>query len=180
MRDNRSGSVARLLREALRVPGIRHIRTRPYTPKTKGKAERFIQIGHLARAGDDIGQGVVTRLIQGQRTDNIDVAGEHGRAAEAQAIGPTGELDGTGLDIARASLDRHSRAYRLCRPRRRRAHRPDHPHRRPWNRRRRHRRPMHLLDHRQHRQPRWGYPCRLDHHLRIDHRDRPPPGRSWP
>jgi transposase InsO family protein len=23
--------------------GIRHIRTRPYTPKTNGKAERFIQ-----------------------------------------------------------------------------------------------------------------------------------------
>ena len=38
-----SGYVARLFRKALRMLGIRHIRTRPYTPKTNGKAERFIQ-----------------------------------------------------------------------------------------------------------------------------------------
>ena len=37
MTDNGSGYVAKLLR-TLR---IRHIRTRPYTPKTNGKAERF-------------------------------------------------------------------------------------------------------------------------------------------
>ena len=30
--------------------GLRHIRTRPYTPKTNGKAERFIQTA-LARMG---------------------------------------------------------------------------------------------------------------------------------
>ena len=29
--------------KALRMLGIRHIRTHPYTPKTNGKAERFIQ-----------------------------------------------------------------------------------------------------------------------------------------
>jgi transposase InsO family protein len=38
-----SGYVARLFRKALRRLGIRHIRTRPYAPKTNGKAERFIQ-----------------------------------------------------------------------------------------------------------------------------------------
>jgi transposase InsO family protein len=42
--DNGSGYVAKLFRKALRILGIRHIRTRPYTPKTKVKAERFIQI----------------------------------------------------------------------------------------------------------------------------------------
>ncbi|KFG69566.1 IS481 family transposase [Microvirga sp. BSC39] len=43
MTDNGSGYVTRLFRKALRMLGIRHIRTRPYTPKTNGKAERFIQ-----------------------------------------------------------------------------------------------------------------------------------------
>lgn len=43
MTDNGSGYVARLFRKALRVLRIRHTRTRPYTPKTNGKAERFIQ-----------------------------------------------------------------------------------------------------------------------------------------
>ena len=36
-----SGTVSRS--KALRMLGVRHIRTRPYTPKTNGKAERFIQ-----------------------------------------------------------------------------------------------------------------------------------------
>ncbi len=43
MSDNGSAYVSRLFAKALRLPGIRHIRTRPYTPKTNGKAERFIQ-----------------------------------------------------------------------------------------------------------------------------------------
>jgi transposase InsO family protein len=43
MTDNGSGYVARLFRKALRLLGIRHIRTRPYAPKTNGKAERSIQ-----------------------------------------------------------------------------------------------------------------------------------------
>jgi transposase InsO family protein len=43
MTDNGSGYVARLFRKVLRMLAIRHIRTRPYTPKTNGKAERFIQ-----------------------------------------------------------------------------------------------------------------------------------------
>lgn len=43
MTDNGSGYIARLFRKVLRMLAIRHIRTRPYTPKTNGKAERFIQ-----------------------------------------------------------------------------------------------------------------------------------------
>jgi transposase InsO family protein len=43
MTDNGSGYVARLFQKALRMLTIRHIRTQPYTPKTNGKAERFIQ-----------------------------------------------------------------------------------------------------------------------------------------
>jgi transposase InsO family protein len=41
--DNGSGYVARRFRKALRMLEIRQIRTRPYTPRTNGKAERFFQ-----------------------------------------------------------------------------------------------------------------------------------------
>jgi len=34
---------SKAFRDACRDLGIRHIRTRPYTPRTNGKAERFIQ-----------------------------------------------------------------------------------------------------------------------------------------
>jgi transposase InsO family protein len=43
MTDNGSGYVSRLFRKACRMLRLRHLRTRPYTPKTNGKAERFIQ-----------------------------------------------------------------------------------------------------------------------------------------
>ena len=43
MSDNGSGYVARAFRHACHVLGVRHLRTRPYTPRTNGKAERFIQ-----------------------------------------------------------------------------------------------------------------------------------------
>lgn len=43
MTDNGSAYRSRRFDKALRLLGIRHIFTRPYTPKTNGKAERFIQ-----------------------------------------------------------------------------------------------------------------------------------------
>lgn len=43
MTDNGSAYRSRRFGKALRWLGIRHIFTRPYTPKTNGKAERFIQ-----------------------------------------------------------------------------------------------------------------------------------------
>ncbi len=43
MTDNGSGYISKLFAKACRITGIRHIRTRPYTPHTNGKAERFIQ-----------------------------------------------------------------------------------------------------------------------------------------
>jgi transposase InsO family protein len=41
--DHDSGYVSRLFGKACRRLRLRHIRTRPYTPKINGKAERFIQ-----------------------------------------------------------------------------------------------------------------------------------------
>ena len=43
MTDNGSAYRSRRFAKALRLLAIRHIFTRPHTPKTNGKAERFIQ-----------------------------------------------------------------------------------------------------------------------------------------
>ena len=43
MSDNGSAYRSRDFRAAIDAAGLRHIRTRPYTPRTNGKAERFIQ-----------------------------------------------------------------------------------------------------------------------------------------
>jgi len=43
MTDNGSCYRSKAFRKACNDLGLRHIRTRPYTPKTNGKAERFIQ-----------------------------------------------------------------------------------------------------------------------------------------
>jgi transposase InsO family protein len=43
MTDNGSAYRSHAFRAALAAAGLRHIRTRPYTPRTNGKAERFIQ-----------------------------------------------------------------------------------------------------------------------------------------
>ena len=43
MTDNGSAYLSRRFAAALNQAGVRHLRTRPYTPRTNGKAERFIQ-----------------------------------------------------------------------------------------------------------------------------------------
>lgn len=43
MTDNGSGYVSKAFRRACAELSIGHIRTRPYTPKIHGKAERFVR-----------------------------------------------------------------------------------------------------------------------------------------
>ena len=43
MTDNGPCYISDAFRQACADLGLKHIRTRPYTPKTNGKAERFIQ-----------------------------------------------------------------------------------------------------------------------------------------
>jgi transposase InsO family protein len=43
MTDNGSGYLAHVFTAACQGAGLRHTRTRPYTPRTNGKAERLIQ-----------------------------------------------------------------------------------------------------------------------------------------
>ena len=45
MTDNGSAYRSKAFRAAVTAAGARHKRTRPYTPRTNGKAERFIQTG---------------------------------------------------------------------------------------------------------------------------------------
>src|SRR5260370_41062033 len=50
MTDNGSAYRSHDFRAACAQAGLRHIRARPYTPRTNGKAERFIQTSLRARA----------------------------------------------------------------------------------------------------------------------------------
>ncbi len=43
MTDNGSAYRSHDFRRAIGAAGLRHLRTRPYTPRTNGKAARFIQ-----------------------------------------------------------------------------------------------------------------------------------------
>ncbi|WP_322948000.1 integrase core domain-containing protein [Methylobacterium durans] len=43
MTDNGSAYRSRAFAAAIQADDLRHLRTRPYTPRTDGKAERFIQ-----------------------------------------------------------------------------------------------------------------------------------------
>jgi transposase InsO family protein len=43
MTDNGGCYMSRAFAQACRQLGVKHIRTKPYTPQTNGKAERFIQ-----------------------------------------------------------------------------------------------------------------------------------------
>jgi transposase InsO family protein len=49
MTDNGSCYRSFGFRRACEHLGLRHIRTKPYTPKTNGKVERFIQSGPMLR-----------------------------------------------------------------------------------------------------------------------------------
>ena len=46
MTDNGSAYRSHAFRARLCRAGVRHLRTKPYTPRTNGKAERFLQTGH--------------------------------------------------------------------------------------------------------------------------------------
>lgn len=67
--DNGTGYRSHHFRDACQSAGIKHHRTRPYTPRTNGKAERFIQsmlrewaYGRLYRSSDDRAQDLVRWL----------------------------------------------------------------------------------------------------------------------
>lgn len=67
--DNGTGYRSHSFRDACHSEGLRHHRTRPYTPKTNGKAERFIQsmlrewaYGRLYRSSTERAQDLVRWL----------------------------------------------------------------------------------------------------------------------
>ena len=66
MTDNGSAYRSKLFARALQAAGARHVRTRPYTPRTNGKAERFIQtsLREWAYAKPYVSSDERTRAIQ--------------------------------------------------------------------------------------------------------------------
>jgi transposase InsO family protein len=78
MTDNGSAYRSGLFRQALAEAGARHVRTRPYTPRTNGKAERFIQtsLREWAYARPYISSTERTQAI-GPWTDAYNLARPH-------------------------------------------------------------------------------------------------------
>lgn len=88
MTDNGSCYHSVAFRDACQQLGVRHIRTRPYTPKTNGKAERFIQsslrewayaqpYAHRLPNRSDAGSSVITGIgLSDPYTDYHSSAGE--------------------------------------------------------------------------------------------------------
>lgn len=66
MTDNGSAYRSHAFRGVLKAKGLRHIRTRPYTPRTNGKAERFIQtaLREWATARSYVSSAERTRAMQ--------------------------------------------------------------------------------------------------------------------
>ena len=91
MTDNGSCYKSFAFRKACRALGLKHIRTRPYTPRTNGKAERFIQTSS-ARMG----------LCPGLRHLTIDA--------------PPSCLMAAPLQLAQASWRHRSSAHQPTRP----------------------------------------------------------------
>src|SRR5215217_5128073 len=78
MTDNGSANRSKLFVSALQHADIRHVRTRPYTPRTNGKAERFIQtsLRECAYARSYASSSERNKLI-GPWTDNYNRTRSH-------------------------------------------------------------------------------------------------------
>jgi transposase InsO family protein len=78
MTDNGSAYVSKLFASTLRAAGVRHIRTRPFRPRTNGKAERFIQtsLREWAYARPYISSAQRTEAV-GPWTDAYNLARPH-------------------------------------------------------------------------------------------------------
>ena len=78
MTDNGSAYRSRLFAKALHQAGARHVRTRPYTPRTNGKAERFIQTSLREWAyARPYGSSAERTLAIGPWTDAYNLARPH-------------------------------------------------------------------------------------------------------
>jgi transposase InsO family protein len=74
MTDNGSSYKAFDFRDACQELGLKHKRTEPYTPKTNGKAERFIQTALRERAYAQA-YPTLNRRAEDRRSGFIDAIG---------------------------------------------------------------------------------------------------------
>ena len=97
MTDNGSCYKAFAFRDAYRDLGIKHIRTKPYTPKTNGKAERIIQtalrewglrpsLSHLRTAGAASDLAAPIQLASAARRYKISNADHETRSDRGQPL----------------------------------------------------------------------------------------------
>jgi transposase InsO family protein len=78
MTDNGSAYRSKLFAKALQTAGARHVRTRPYTPRTNGKAERFIQTSLREWAyAKPYGSSAERTLAIGPWTDSYNLCRPH-------------------------------------------------------------------------------------------------------
>ena len=111
MTDNGSCYRSFAFREACRELGLKHIRTRPYTPKTNGKAERFIQTAlrewayaqayHTLRparrtncpTGCTATTGIGPMAAIGRKTTHQQTRPDRGQPVEAPQLEPNSDLN---------------------------------------------------------------------------------------
>lgn len=78
MTDNGSAYRSKLFANALKAAAARHVRTRPYTPRTNGKAERFIQTSLREWAyAKPYGSSVERTQAIGPWTDSYNLSRPH-------------------------------------------------------------------------------------------------------
>jgi transposase InsO family protein len=78
MTDNGSAYRSKLFAKTLQSAGVRHVRTRPYTPRTNGKAERFIQTSLREWAyAKPYGSSAERTLAIGPWTDSYNLRRPH-------------------------------------------------------------------------------------------------------
>ena len=105
MTDNGSAYRSKLFASALQQAGIRHVRTRLYTPRTNRKAERFIQTSLREWAyARPYPSSVIRNQTVGQWTDAYNLNRPHAGIAGISPFQRLNNLLGNDIQEVRQSI----------------------------------------------------------------------------